>query len=583
MSAQVLLGKIHGVRSRSRSVQVGIGVSRSVITAVVLVAAFFLLDWLVVSRTFEEASSDLIARGVLIVAMLGALGYVVWRDVWRELRRNADDDEVALQIEKGHPELRGRLIGTIQLTREMRDAPAIAASSSLIEALEEETVEFARAIDFADVIDLGAMRKVLMTAAAVIIAAAGLAAWRADFTKALMSRLAFGNAAYPTKTRIVSLSPGAKVARGEAFNVDLCVDAQGYVPDEASVELKTGAQPPVTLPLVKLPEQADPAVVRYRLTVEHVLEDISFRAAAYDARIKEWQHLHVLLRPEIKSLALTYQFPAYARKPSETSSIGDVRALSGTTVRIEALFNKRVTSAKIQRRTANQTGEPADMALGADGAAATYDLAVAENGYYRILLRCVDDFDNANPIDYSIVALKDRAPTVKILSPTQDKSVTNFARYPIRFQVRDDYGIGAGSLAYAVISDEDVTNDAPPEPPSMTLPLPELAQHANERECTGEFILDLASLKVAEGQRVAFWVEAHDNCAPAANVGKSSKYHFNVVDRSTMEEILERQRKAAMNQVNEIMTKQKTNRDDVDAIRREKLNPAPVNPAKGSP
>jgi hypothetical protein len=590
MSDTLLRGKIQEVRQRSRGVRVGAGVAQCVMAALGLIAGFFLIDWLVVSRILGEASADKWTRVALLAAMLAAFLYAFWRLVWNELQRVEDDDTVALRIERGHPELKGRLISTVQLTRELRLSPALATSGDLIGALEAETIDASRAINFSDIINFGAIKKAALVALGLVLFAAGLAAWRADFAKTLLSRLTLGSVDYPTAARIVSLTPGGKIPRGEPFTAELRLDAQGFIPDEATLEVRSASGETAILPMVKAPDQADASLLRYICTMEHVLEDCSFRAIAHDARVKAWQELAVLQRPEIKSLQLRYDFPAYANKPSETSTIGDLRALAGTNVHIDIRLNKPVTRARLQARTPTAVRDPIDLPLSENGTLASADIAVTENGFYKILLTCVDGFDNLNPIDYSVTAVKDRAPTVKITRPTQDKHTTNFARQPIAFTVRDDFGIGKGRIMYRVQSDEAPVQDdqaasaeLQAEAPAHALELDGLAAHVNAKELAGEYTFALAAIKAQDGQRVEFWLEIDDNCSPQPNVGASSRFHFTVVDRAGMEEILERERRNAVNQITESIKKQKDARDEVDQIRREQLAPTPSQPQPRKP
>jgi hypothetical protein len=579
MSAQILLEKIDSVRRRQRSVAVAAGVCKTVLAALGLIVAFFLLDWLILSRSASNGAGDKLARGVLVAAMLGTFAYVVWRTIVQELQRHPDDDEIALRVEKGHPELRGRLISTIQLTRGEQGG----VSQELIEALEADTLSFAGGLTFTDIINVQVLKKVALVAGGLFVVATALGAWRSDFAKAVFARLLLTEQQYPTAARFLSVTPGGRVAHGEPFTITVELDPAGVLPESASVALRTPGGQSSELALVR----AKAGKATYTGTIEHVLDDLEFRPAAHDALWPRWEQLHVLQRPAVKALSLAYHFPAYLGKPDETSSVGDIRAPVGTVVKITATLNKPVTSARVQLRDNQQSRQPIELKLNPEKTVATVELQVNDPGYYKLMLRCVDGFENVNPIEYAIDAVKDRVPTVKIAFPAQDKTVTRFAHWPIRFTARDDYGVVRGSLKYRISTTpkEGVTatdsGAAESDAPAQSLALDGLVQGKSQKEVAGEVNFDLRPLNLAPDQRVTYWIEVEDNQQPAANHGRSQIYTFNVVDVAVLQEMLDRDRNAVLEGIQTIRDKEKDTRDGVDQVRRAMPAGEPPKPETG--
>ena len=154
----------------------------------------------------EAAGSNQSARAVLLLAMAVSLGYVIWRTIWLEVVRELDDDEVALRVERRHPELRGRLISTIQLTRELGEG-ALAGSPELIEALETDTVSYSQALDFTQIISFQTLKKVGLAAFLFVLISGAAGYFNRGFVEALVGRMLLdGEAAYPTATRIIDSS-----------------------------------------------------------------------------------------------------------------------------------------------------------------------------------------------------------------------------------------------------------------------------------------------------------------------------------------------------------------------------------------
>ncbi len=579
MSSQLLLDKLDQVRRRQRAVAVAAGACKSLLAMLGLIVAFFLLDWLVLSRSVAENGGDKAARALLVLAILAVFAYVLWRTVILELRRHPDDDEIALRVERGHPELRGRLISTIQLTR----GGAAAVSAELIEALEADTMSFTGGLSFTDIISVAVLKKVALVAGGLTVLALGLGAWRADFTKALFARLLLTEQAYPTAARILSATPGGRVPHGEPYIISIELDPKGVLPEHASATLRNAAGQGSELILARVPAAAGtgagaeskPAV--YRGTIEHVLEDLEYRPAAHDALWTRFERIKVQYRPAVKALSLTSHFPKYLARADETSAVGDIRAPVGTLIHLTANLNKEVKSARMQVRDDKNAGRPLEMKLDAARTTATIDLPIQVSGYYRINLHCVDDFDNASPIDYTIDAIKDRPPVVKISFPAQDKTVTRFAHWPIRFSARDDYGLVRGFLKYRVTAvpkdgaaDAASADDPENGPPPQSLPIEGLITGKGQKEVAGEVVFDLRALaSLQPDSRVTYWIELDDNQEPDANHGRSQSYTFNVVDVAVMQEMLDRERNTLIEGVQGVRDKEKDNRDSVDHIRRD--------------
>ncbi len=570
MSRDLLLQKIDEVRARQRSVAIGQGTARIVLAALGLIVAFFLVDWLILARS-TPGSGDRLARGILVAAMLITLGYVAWRSLIRVLLHSPDDDEVALKVERGHPELRGRLISTIQLRR----TSDMGGSKELIAALEEDTVAFAGGMHFTDIIDLRLVKKIALVALVLLSLAAALGAWRSDFAGAIFARLALTESSYPTAAKILSVTPGITTARGEPFSIRIELDPAGTLPDKASATITDAEGRSSELALVR--ESAGSAV--YIGTIDQVLGNLEYRPTAHDARWPQYEKLIAVDRPAIKSLALAYRFPDYLNKKPETSAVGDIRAPEGSSVTVQARFNRPVVSAKLITRNDQQEQAPLDLMLLDGGAGAAIDLPINADGAYRILLRTADGFDNKNPIDYVIDMVQDRAPTAKITFPAQDKTVTRFARWPLRFTARDDHGVAKGRLKYVInTGDESLASaqafDAEHQPKAESLELAGLVSGQPRAEVSGEVVFDLRTLTIPGDCRITYWIEVEDGKGPTPNRGVSPQYTFTVVEAAVLEEMLERDRAALIDSLKTIRDKQKDGRDGVDTLRRDLQDPA---------
>ena len=591
MGVEQLLDRIDRVRGRERVVLVTGGALKTLLALLALVAGFFILDWFIVRPVVESLAADRFTRAVLALAMSGTLVYVFWQTVLREIRRALDDDEIALRVEKRNPDLRGRLISTIQLTRELGSDPYI-GSAELIKALEEDTVSFASGLDFFEIINIKTLKKVAIAAAsftALAVLVAVLAGWLAPLhSKAFLKRLFVGGTRYPTATRIVSITSGRKVPRGEPHPIVVELDPEYHLPGEVTLVVVPERGGTVNKYLLKKVEEGGGVYrgAEGEAPLERVLQNLRYRAVAYDAR-SGWQRLRVQRRPAIKSLELTYAYPAYAGLAAHTSNVGDIRALVGTTVEITATLSKPVVSASLWRRVGTQARAPEGMALAASATRATARITVTEDGYYRIALQDDEGLANVDPIEYLIDAVDDRPPAIRISFPARNRAATPFAQWPIRFEARDDFGIAKGRLKYNVISGllpgtsgSSSEGEAPavetrqgsfllsglvPEPSTAA---PGAAAGQAAKEIKREVYFDLREIKPRVDERVVYWIEIEDNKTPQANVGRSKQYEFSIVDAREMIDMMDSVRQDTLGRIEAILRREIKSKDGVDEIRR---------------
>jgi hypothetical protein len=207
-----------------------------------------------------------------------------------------------------------------------------------------------------------------------------------------------------------------------------------------------------------------------------------------------------------------------------------------------------------------------------DERTASGEFTVEASGTWTLTLRDRDGLGDPQPPQYTLTAVPDRTPVITIASPGQDKIASPTARWPLRFTVKDDHGIGAGTLQY-IIEAAETTSEAPaPEPAPQEIPLEGLAS-GGERSVSREATFDLGRLRLQPGMRVTYWIEVADDRAPQPNLGKSQRYRFAIVDAETLRAEVERQRAELTERLQAIRDRQQDARDGVEAIR--KRTPAP--------
>ena len=530
--------RINAVRRKERRVVFFEGFFKSAVALVAAVLTYFLVDWL----------SDLPYAARLIFAGSGAafVCYVIWKYLIRELRRIEDDDEIALRVEGRNLELRGRLISTLQLTRASKSG-VYAGSPELISALEAETVRMSEPLDFFRIISTEMLAR-FGAAAAVIVAinAALFVKFPEDF-KALGARLVRPNAHYPTKTRILTIkssgggfeqtlfetvpgphraesegkvSEAGLVPRGEELQIEVTVAMRGIPPASPDNVLNFKSLARGTVTPIELAPMGGPT---FKGTLSKALEDMELLVHVGDAR-SEPLSIRVLTRPEVDVAAsgdcIRYTYPEYTHEANvPPERFGGLSALAGSTAQMRFIPTKPLASARLERndgtvlkfeKKSETRAVPAKENVPASTEAVEWwelpKVPIEKNGSFHVNLTDADGLTNIQPpVEYPIEARPDLAPTIKLLKPTRDLTVTPVAKLNLTFQARDDWGLRTVWLVYRLQTEgqgenaaelkrieREVPHEKSPPPVSLTW--------------------DISVLAVKPGDQIVFWMEADDYC-----------------------------------------------------------------------
>jgi len=561
--SDIILDRLDHARRSLRGNQLLVAVCQILAICVASVAGFFIIDWLAINRILAIGVGDTIARAILLIVTLGVIGRTAWQTFFAEWRTQRDDDVMALKVESHHRELGGRLISTVQLTRRLDEVGDESISAEMVEGLVEQTEEVAGGLDFLGIVDRKILKRVALIAAGALLVAGGLSAWRPDYAVALLKRLALLPVDYPTATRIIAVNHAGRVPQGEAYPIEIELDPSGFAPEEAEAQVQFANGRKVTVSLAKVADAPFGKVI-FRGQVAQALDNFRFRPVAYDARWPRWEAVVAVRRPAVGGLSVTCTYPAYLGMPPETSTLGDLRLPEGSAVAVTVTTTKPIAEASLVLRYGDAEPVTASATIGgADSTTVSVEFPVTASGTWSLRLVDTDGLSPAQPPVYTLSSLPDKPPMVSITSPKQDKLASPRAKWPLRFTVKDDHGLGAGRLKYAVEGADAVAGGA--EVPAVSIDLPGLAK-VGESAVAKEAEFDLGRLNLQPGMRVTWWLEIADNRAPEPNWGSSQRLHFTIVDAETLRAEAERQRQELLDRIHRIRDRQKEGRDGVDTL-----------------
>lgn len=313
-------------------------------TALVLAAALAVgtLDWRLHLRGGEIPT---LARATILTSVLAAAG-CLGRLLLHKPR--TDDLALALRVETTYPLLGDRLASAVQFL-----APRSVDLSD--PALRRAAVERAqRAVgpcDFRNAVKARGAAIAGACAAMAGLVAGTLAMSQPALAQAALARLAdpYGSHSWPKQTRLTLTTGLSPVARGTPYEIQAFVS--GVVPEEATLECE-GAVP------------VQPAwPIRYgrlQARLERVEQSFRFRVWANDA-VTAWRAVEVLPPPTLAlhaghpSPQVRLRPPAYTGRPAADlpDGSGDIDAVAGTAVQVEATADRPLARAWIEVRPAN--------------------------------------------------------------------------------------------------------------------------------------------------------------------------------------------------------------------------------------
>jgi DNA-binding transcriptional regulator YiaG len=478
------------------------------------------------------------------VALLAVLGAALW--VARPFARRVDAVRVAAAIEREHPELGEALESATELWSK-RGAGRTGYSVELIDALIARVVAATTGVAFSAEGDLGERRRWSRGLAVAALASTVALASLGGRLGPALGRLASPMTAPAVPVITLTVLPGdTTVIAGD----DLTIDASVAGPAES---------PPV-LRLAPVGEDAsERAMARagegYRSVIEDLRTDLRYQVAVGPEE-SAWYRARVIERPFVTGIRLDYDFPDYSGLVSRTvdENSGDITALAGTRVQITVSASK-----PLERAWLDFEGGRTDELSRAGPETFEGEIAVGQNARYSIGIHDLDGLESPSPPVYSIVAIRDEYPLVRIVDPGEDREMPRDMNLPVAVSAVDDYGISRIVIRYAIEgrADEGVVPVADPV-------------EGSPRDVEREFQWDLSETGILPGSVLVYFAEVADNDAVGGpKVARSESYVLRFPSMSELYQDVVGEQDDITEGLDELAREQKTLHDEFDEIRDE--------------
>ncbi len=497
----------------------------------------------------------------------------------RPWRRRPGRAGLAILCERAQPRLRQLLVSAVEL-QERPQRPEN-AHPELVAAVLLAADREARSLSPAGILDPRRPRAWLAAGAAGAAVLLTGAALRPLYASIFLDRLLGGDTSWPQLTQLyVSIPVGSAdgagtrlahlaidasselievvVARGN--DVPVLVRAEGRVPDQVVMHLDTGAD-------LALASSGDG---QFRTVLRSCQEELGFHVTGGDD-LDGLPRVHVLVLdpPDVASLAVEIEPPAYTGLERSVRFDRDVEVLAGSRLAIVMRPDPPQARGVVRILPEDRVIELAPRPFPAPDAAATgeptggeglgFELAPSASLRYRFELKDERGLENPDPGLFAVHVTADRRPEVELLAPARGEiDLVSGGMLRIVARAADDFGIAALSWHAGRAGREEQWGESRalelrPVPPRMS------GDSAAEQVCVaGSALLEVADLPQASGaadggapaEGEVFLLQAlsADNRPPRADaagaplpdpegVGRSATVHVRIV---SVEEFLRR-------------------------------------------
>jgi hypothetical protein len=462
-----------------------------------LIAALVLVwCWVAVEAALYLAPGLRVTAGV-VAALLSAtaVGFLLAK----RLSRHLSVEKVALLIEEQWPQLRQRLITSLELGKDHRSEERF--STTLFLATLQRAVDDLHALDPRPLLRRREIVSGALRAAAVALVAIGSLVVFDDTLGAAAVRCTHPLTVFERTpgTRIYVTFGDSTVIAGENFPIR--VRFEGDLPHAATILSREGTSSEYGRQRI-LVAGAD----SLNFTFESVKRSFVFVVEANDGK-SAIHEVAVIDPPVTEKIRVRYQYPEYSGLAAAIEEeTGDLRCLRGTRVDIEIFASKPLAAAALVLNDSIRI--QAEITDTRARAAFTVDSA----GSYVIALRDRFGVANRKPIRYSILALEDAFPQISITEPGRNMDLPDDMEVTLGVEAADDYGISRLMLVYRV-------NDRPPAQSAMKF-TPDSAVRV-QREW------DLSTWDLLPEDQIHYRVDAFDNDG-VAGPKKSSSAEFSL-------------------------------------------------------
>lgn len=392
-------------------------------------------------------------RFVLLIGGLALLAWALVRGVWPAIRFRPSLVEMALQVERRHSSVQGRLASAVDLAMSQADAESPLAQRSIADAESR-----AASVSFKNLLDARNARWLLAAAACTVLVGVFIVVSQPADASIATQRvlLPFGSAHWPARTALASqLDTDLVHPRGEplVFAADLVKGS----PESERVFVRYRSIDEENVGAWQTLQMTRQSGSRFERVVDTYADRIEYSFSSTDSETPLNEVL-ILPAPAVIASTGTIQPPEYAEiRGSLSADLGtgtDRRArfeapiLIGSEAQVVLELNRPLPVPEEGRLawledTIVLPGEVSsdEVTFEIDEENPTqWHIAFPVRGTGDLLVNLEDEYGlvNLDPIRYRFNTVEDYSPTVTISQPASDEAVSQRAVIPVVAEARDD-------------------------------------------------------------------------------------------------------------------------------------------------
>ncbi len=423
--------------------------------------------------------------------------------------------KAAVRVGKKFPQIKDDLVNVMQLA--VSDSSGKIYSGSLSDAAFRQVYSKTHPLNFESIISFQKARELLLYAAGFTFFAVLLFITVPGLTEASGRVLHFNTEFIPPAKFYFEVEPGdIQVTKGD--NVIISVKVIGEKP--AEVFLATKAMEQADFEMQKLTADSDGI---YTFPLKAIRSTTKYYAEAENIQGSKYE-INVTDPPIIKTLDVKIIPPGYSGLPvSVQKDNGNVSGLPGTTVNIQLTSTKNLMDAKIVFNDSTVSR------FRINDKEAEGRFIIKKDNSYRIIITDESKNENISPITYTVKSLYDAYPSIDLVKPNGNTSLSNDNRLTLLAKISDDYGFTKLVLNYRLSYSRYKKSGA--EFSKIEIPV---NKELKSQEVN--YIWNLARLDLSAEDVVTYNLEIFDN--DFVNGPKSTKSSAFTVRVPTLDEIL---------------------------------------------
>ncbi len=394
-------------------------------------------------------------RILLAVTCVATVLLSAWRHFAKRLATKFSDDELALLVERSHPELNDRVISALQLGRDLASG-ATSESPDLIRATILDAERATTSLHVGRAVPMGPIARPLFLASFAIALATTLVALRPEWAKLWVERYIFlKDTPWPRATSLrLVVTDEERYAKEtvdgrvvlhvpERMPLQVQVEAIGVVPDEVELVIAPADDPSSEAP-VTMGRAAGKGWFQHNFPP--LDRSIMIHARGGDDRDRDPTiEIRVDRAPRVTGLATTLEFPAYTGLAPRTGDERNLTLPEGTRVAMSFKVNLDLEAFDIVSEKAGTVRLQSDT----DGTY-RYAFVASVSDFYTWRLRAKSGVPSADVPRYVLTVAPDTPPRVTLDSPASTSLVvTPDAVIPFRGIATDDHGISSIEIRYS--------------------------------------------------------------------------------------------------------------------------------------